>query len=165
MAEPFSIIAGAGGLADVCFRLTKILKQAKDGFHTVDADLEDLSTEITTLHSVNNLVQRTYQAEHGDTSDPSYQEILRGRWLPAQNALIACERVVEQIERLLTSIIGVSNEKNVKIDRLRKLLKQQSKEHELNTLRQQLNSNQHALQTSLTAIDMWVWPQYGKQHF
>ena len=38
MADYFSVIAGAAGLADVCIRLAKFLKEAKDGFQKVGAD-------------------------------------------------------------------------------------------------------------------------------
>ena len=63
MADPFSIIAGTAGLADVCIRLTKFLKHASNGFQKVDEDLEDLSKEITSLRAVSDLIKHSFEID------------------------------------------------------------------------------------------------------
>lgn len=154
MADPFSIIAGTAGLTDVCIRLTKLLKQAKDGFQTVDEDLEELSGEIKALRSVNDLVQRSYEAESAINSGLDQQRLLLDHWHAIQSTLAGCQRIVGQIDDLLASVLAVGNGKHIKFDKLRRWLKQQSKEEAFNTLRQKLNAHQIVLQNILAAVNM-----------
>ena len=154
MADPFSIVVGTAGLADVCIRLTKLLKQAKDGFQTLDEELEDLSKEITGLRAVNDSVQRIYEASSIAASDPDDQQVLVHQWQATKTTLAGCQRVVKELDALLVSVLDVGRRKHVKIVKLRKWLKQQSKEEAFNTLRRKLNAHQIALQTSLAAVNV-----------
>ena len=156
MADPFSIIAGAAGLADVCIRLTKFVKQAKDGFQTVDSDLEELSKEIIALRSVNDLVKHSFEANKAGSIDSTNQQILSDHWSATQSTLAGCQDVVERLSVLVINIVGNENSKHEKLNSLRKYLRQQSKEDEFKLLRQKLNAHQVALQTSLTAVNVWV---------
>lgn len=154
MADPFSIIAGTAGLTDVCIRLTKLLKQAKDGFQTVDDDLEELSEEIKVLRSVNDLIQRSYEAESTVNTGFDHRQVLLDHWHAAQTTLVGCQRIVRQIGDLLASVLAVGNGKHIKFDKLRRWLKQQSKEEAFNTLRQKLSAHQIGLQNILAAVNM-----------
>ena len=156
MADPFSIIAGTAGLADVCIRVTKFLKQAKDGFRAVDQELEDLFEEIVSLRSVNDLVQRSYTEGSTAKTDPDHQRILGTHWRTTQNTLASCQRIIEQIEALLEEVVDAGSGKHIKLDQLRKWLKQQSREGAFSTLREKLKAHQIALQISLSAVSMSV---------
>ena len=156
MADPFSIIAGTAGVADVCIRLTKFLKQAKDGFRAVGQELEDLFEEIVSLRSVNDLVERSYTEGSTAKIDPDHQHILGTHWRATQNTLASCRNIIEQIEALLNEVVDVGSGKHIKIDQLRKWLKQQSSEEALSTLREKLRTHQIALQLSLSAVSMSV---------
>jgi hypothetical protein len=152
--DPFSIIAGTAGLADVCLRLAKFLKNANDGFREVDRELEELSREIALLRSVNDLVERTYVEGSTAGTNPEHQRILGTNWRATQTTLASCQLIVEQIEVILQEVGDAGNGKHVKLDQLRKWLKQQSKEGDLSTLREKLQAHQIALQVSLSAISM-----------
>lgn len=154
MADPFSIIAGAAGLADVCIRLTKFLKEAKDGFQKVDADLEEMSKEIAALRSVNDLVRRSFEADKTGTTDSTDQQILSNHWCATRTTLAGCQDIIERLSTLMISILGSGGSKHVKLNSLRKYLKQQSKEDEFIVLRRKLSAHQIALQTSLTAVNV-----------
>ncbi|KAK4695324.1 hypothetical protein P7C71_g2413, partial [Lecanoromycetidae sp. Uapishka_2] len=155
MADPFSIIAGAAGLADVCIRLTKFLKQAKDGFQKVDKDLEDLSKEITALRSISDLVQRSFEADLTKPVNPSDKQVIANHWETTQTTLVGCRETTEQLNLLVVRILDSGTSRHVKLNSLRKYLKQQSKEDEFIGLRKKLNAHQTALQTSLAAVNIF----------
>jgi hypothetical protein len=158
MADPFSILTGAAGLADVCIRLAKFLKDANDGFRAVDQELEDLLKEIASLQSVNEsideLVKRSPQDGSPSKADPHLQKILDTNWRATSITLSSCQLIVERIETILKDVVSSGGGKHVKRDQVRKWLKQQSREGELNTLRGKLKEHQLALQLSLSTVGM-----------
>lgn len=154
MADPFSIIVGAAGLADVCIRLSKFLKQAKDGFQKIDVDLEDLSKEITALRTVSDLIKRSFDADLAATTNTSDNQIIANHWHATRATLAGCQDIVERLNALIAEILGTGGTKHVKLNSLRKYLKQQSKDDEFTALRQKLNTHHSALQTSLAAVNV-----------
>lgn len=155
MADPFSIIAGTAGLTDVCIRFAHVLQQSRDGFQRLDEDLEELSHEIKGLQAVNDLIQRSYEAGSATSTDPNDQKIFDNHWVATRTTLAGCRSIVEQISLLLVQILkSVGSGKHPKLDKLRKYLKQQSKEGEFIGLRQKLSAHQAALQTSLAAVNV-----------
>ena len=155
--DPFSIIVGTAGLADVCIRFSKFLKQAKDGFQKIDEDLEDLSKEITALRTVSDLIKRSFQAELAGNTVSSDNQIIANQWQVTRTILAGCQEIVERLNALVITIVGPGGaSKHVKFDNLRKYLKQQSKEDEFAALRQKLKAHHGALQTSLAAVNMYV---------
>lgn len=158
MADPFSTLAGAAGLADVCIRFAKFLKDANDGFRLVDQELEDLSKEIVSLQSVNGsineLLKRSYPEGSTARTNPHLEKILDINWRATNTTLASCQLIVERIEALLKDVVNAGSGKHIKRDQVRKWLKQQSREEELNTLREKLKAHQLALQLSLSAIGM-----------
>lgn len=155
MADPFSsILTGAAGLADVCLRLANFLKHANDGFRVVDQELEDLSKEIESLRSVNDLVQCSYSEKFTYETNSDYQQVLSTNWCAAEQTLESCRSIVEQIEAILKEVVVIGSGKHIKLDQIRKWLKQQSKEEALSTLRGKLQKHQSGLQLSLSAINL-----------
>ena len=156
MADPFSILAGAAGLADVCIRLTKFLSEAKDGFQKIDRELEDLSNEITELQAVSDLIKRSFEADLAGTPDSSDDQTVVDQWQATRTSLAGCQGIVERLAELMTVVLGAERPKHVRFNSLRKYLKHQSKEDEFLVLRQKLKIHQSALQTSLAAVNMYV---------
>lgn len=158
MADPFSILAGAAGLADVCIRLAKFLKDANDGFRLVDQELEDLSKEIASLQSVNEslneLLKRNYPEGSTARTNPHLEKILETNFRATDNTLSSCKLIVERIEAILKDVVNAGNGKHIKRDQVRRWLKQLSREEELKTLRARLKAHQLALQLSLSAAGM-----------
>ena len=154
MADPFSIIVGTAGLADLCIRFTGFLKQAKDGFQKVDKDLEELSKEITALRSVSDLIKRNFEVDLAATKDSNDQQIIDNHWQATRTTLEGCQVILEKLCALITDILGKEKPKYAKFKSLRKFLKQQSKEGEFIELRQRLHAYLVALQTSLAAVNV-----------
>ena len=152
MADPFSIIAGTAGLTDVCIRFANVLKQAKDGFQSIDEDLESLSEEIGSLQAVNDLVERSYEAGASISIEAKDQQVFNNHWHATRTTLSGSQRIVEQLSTMLLEIVNTGSGKHTKRDKLRKYLKQQSKEGDFNACRQKLSAHQVALQTSLAAV-------------
>ena len=142
------------GLADVCVRLAKFLKDANHGFRVVDQELEGLCEEIISLRSVNDLVERTYMEGSAARVSPHQQQIIGTNWRATQNTLASCQGIVERIEAIFLEVIGVGGGKHIKLDQLRRWLKQQSREEALTKLREKLKAHQIALQLSLSAVSM-----------
>ena len=156
MADPFSIIAGTAGLADVCIRLTKFLIKAKDGFQNIDKDLEDLSKEISALRTVSDQVKRSFEADLAETTNTGDIHDIVEQWQATRTTLAGCQEIVERLNALITTILGTGGPKHVNFNGLRKYLKQQSKEEEFSALRQKLNAHHIALQLSLAAVNLYV---------
>ena len=154
MADPFSIIVGTAGLADVCIRFTKFLAQAKDGFQNIDKDLEDLSKEITALRTVSDLIKRNFEADLAGTTSTNDNQIIVDHWHATRATLEGCQDIVERLNVLITAILSTGGQKHIKFNSLRKYLKQQSKDDEFIALRQKLNAHHIALQTSLAAVNV-----------
>lgn len=165
MADPFSIIAGAAGLTDVCIRLAKFLKQAIDGFQKVDKDLENLSKEIIALRTVSDLIKRSFEIDITGTTNPSDKQIIANHWHATGVTLAGCQDIVERLDALITTVVCTGGTKYVKLNSLRRYLKHQSKDAEFIVLRQSLNAHHNALQTSLAAVNVWVFsamnPNFG----
>ena len=160
MADPFSVIAGTAGLADVCIRLTRFLKHAKDGFRAVDEELDGLAEEIESLRSTNEFIKRSYTEGSITKINSDHQQILNTQWQTTQTTLASCQHITEQIEGLLNDVANAGSGKHIRLDQIRKWLKQQSSEETLSSLRGRLQAHQIALQLSLSAVSMSV-SRYG----
>ena len=129
MADPFSILAGAAGLADVCIRLGKFLKDANHGFRVVDQELDELLKEITSLQSVNasieELLKRSYPERSTAQTSPNLQQVLDTNWQATNATLSSCKLVVENIEAILKDVVNVGSGRHIKRDQIRKWIKQQ----------------------------------------
>ena len=154
MADPFSIIAGTAGLADVCIRFTKFLKEAKDGFQKLEKDLEDLSNEIKALFAVNDLIKRSFETDLAENTNSSDNQFLKNHWQATRITLAGCQDIVERLNALMTTVLVTGSQKHEKIYKLLKYLKLRSKDDEFVALRQKLNTHHMALQTGLIAVDM-----------
>ena len=154
MADPFSIIAGAAGLTDVCIRLARFLREAKDGFQKVDKDLEDLANDLTALRSVSDLIQRSFDIDIAQVTNPGDTQIIADLWRTTRTTLAGCHDIVERLNILIATVVGTGSTKYAKLNNLQKYLKYQSKDEEFIALRQRLNAHRNALHTSLAAVNV-----------
>jgi hypothetical protein len=60
MADPFSFVAGAVGIADVTIRVITYLRDVKAATDTIDADIDGLINEILSLKQVNGHLDEEY---------------------------------------------------------------------------------------------------------
>ena len=152
--DPFSITVGTIGLIDACVKLTKFLKQAKDGFQKIDEELEELAKELTAVHSVSALIKSIYESDPAGKRIANSRKPIDDQWRATRTILEGCRTVVEKLNRLIVNVTGDDDAKHPKIKNLKKFLKQHSKEDEFITYRQRLRAHLIALQTNLAAVNM-----------
>ena len=160
MAEPFSIITAAAGLIDVCWRFGCYLQNVRAGAAKIEDEIERLWRDIGALRAVNETVQASYQAL------PSYldSEFQRSEhvdrlWRNVSSNLESCRLVVEELEALVTDIVGKEPQKDEhkilrKLGGFRKQLRKQSREGDFDRLRGRLNTYQSTIQLML---DLIIW--------
>ena len=122
MTDPFSIIAGTAGLADVCIRFTKFLKQPKDGFQKLDKDLEDLTKEITALLAVNDLIKRSFETDLAENTNSNDHQALNDHWQAIRITLAGCQDIPERLNALMSTHLATGSQKHGKIHKLLKYL-------------------------------------------
>ncbi|RAK79532.1 tetratricopeptide repeat domain-containing protein [Aspergillus fijiensis CBS 313.89] len=128
--DPFSILVGSAGLADVSFRIISYLATIRSASAKIQDELTILSQEISSLIAVNetrNLAMLLQQS--------------KGH--------------VEQLETLLNAVIG-SNGPQVagKLDGLRKTIRKQGRDGEIMQLRQRIANHQAGIQILLNALTL-----------
>ena len=157
MADPFSIIAGTVGVADVCFRVARYLKNAQVAAARVGDEISSLLDEIKSLETVNASVKQAYDAEFSEASGLSSprEKNLQNLWEQTGLSLSDCQLIVDKLHDLVKEIYGKHGESVVgKLDGLGKQSRKQSKAPELQHLRSQLSTCQNRVQILITGISM-----------
>lgn len=154
MADPFSIIAGTAGLADVCIRLGKLLKDAREDFQNTDHELSKLEARISAVKGTIEQVGKLYHAsvQRLETVD---QQAESSHWRTTGVNLEGCRKVIDQLERLITAVVGEKTT-HPKTYQFRKYLRLLSKEKDFALLQDELQSYNGFLQTNLTSTALLV---------
>lgn len=157
MAEPFSIAVGTIGLLDVCWRVGSYLKEIEASAGKVEEEIVLLSREITSLISVNELIQRLEEAVDGVAPGNSlnYESLARKLWAEVDANTEGCRASVQKLEELLKEIIGKYGPKVAnKWDGIKKQLRNQQKSGELVQIHHRLSKYQASLHTLLAALNV-----------
>jgi hypothetical protein len=154
MAEPFSILAAAVGVSDVCWRIAKYLKDVRAAAATVQDDIDALIREVEALGAVNESIDRAFKADISTLKSTDLGTL----WQHTGKTLKDCRTVIDNLERLVKDIYGKTGPKVVgKIDGLSKQSRSREKKAELFQIRDQLSTYQSQLQILLAGINMYVW--------
>jgi hypothetical protein len=159
MADPFSILAGTLGVADVCWRIAKYLKDVKASAATVEEDINLLIHEVEALMKINDCIEKTFEADISKSSNlsPLKSGHLEKLWQHTGKSLEDSKAIVEKLEDIVKEIYGETGPKVVgKIDGLRKLGRKNEKKAELCQIRYQLSTCQSSFQILLTGIGVLV---------
>ncbi|KAL8951543.1 MAG: hypothetical protein Q9222_002481 [Ikaeria aurantiellina] len=155
MADPFSIAAGTAGLLDICWRAASYLKSVNSSRGKIEQDLALLLREVDTVISVNTSIhalwnaQKTHVAAHYMPDEHQITEL----WRNAGVVLDGCRLTMGKLEQLAKEIIGKAGpEVTGKRDGIKKVLRKQSKDKEVDEVRQQLVNYKSSLQILLTAL-------------
>ncbi|KFY40867.1 hypothetical protein V495_05209 [Pseudogymnoascus sp. VKM F-4514 (FW-929)] len=108
MADPFSIVAGAIGIIDVCVKVGVYLRDVQNASGGVEEELTGLAQEIEGLLSVNEAIKEVSRKEESLFSNYKFadQQNLRGLWQHAGQLQYGCKKDLDMFERLLMNIIG-----------------------------------------------------------
>jgi len=158
MADPFSILTASAGLVDVLWRFGSYLKKIHESTGKIEEDILALSSEIQSLLSVNESIDATFKAEHFRLPGSSLADAARidSLWRNAGTLLKDCRTSVEEMESLVTDIIGKGASAKVtgKLDGLKKTIRREKKDVELKEMRLKLLNYQNSLQVLLTALNL-----------
>ena len=162
MADPFSIAAGTVGLLDVCWRLCSYLKDLQAGAKKVDDEVVSLLREIEEFGAVADAIQKHHTESKATTSSEKESvdtKQINTYWRDLGPNIAGSKNILQNLEIQINIIIGKESSKEasslvIKFDRLRKQLRKDSKEGEINKLRSQLKTYYSNLQLRLQLITL-----------
>lgn len=155
--DPFSITVGAVGLADVCFRLVKFLKDVPAAVASIQQEIDRLITEVESLKTVVTSVQEAFE---DDTPRPAglphpKATNLENLWQDCRRSLDACHSIATQLEELVHEVYGKTGPKVTgKFDGLGKELRRRDKAPKVQQLRGDLSTEKCTLNLVLTGISL-----------
>lgn len=163
MADPFSIVSAAAGLADVVFRLSKYIRQIQKAVGTIHADINDLLNELESLNSVCQLLESRFAGlaspEPSPRSISSNDSNLSGKTLFAVSqptvdvtqvlgrTLENCTHVVNKLGNVVEEIYGKWDGSTTGFrDKVAKAMRNNSRQAALSSYRSQITLWQSSIQ-------------------
>ncbi|KAF3895608.1 Tetratricopeptide repeat domain-containing [Trichophyton interdigitale] len=156
--DPFSIAAGAVGVADVCWRVVKYLKNLPAAIAEVQKEIDSLIDEIESLQTIVRSVESAFEGSFSKPSDetPLRAANLENLWGDFKKSLEGCQNVAKELERLVQEIYGKSGPKvTSKLDGLGKENRRRDKAASLHRVREKLSTEKDNLQILLTGISLY----------
>ena len=157
MTDPFSIVAGTISLGDACLRLGKYLAELNSKRKRIEQEFKDLNQEVEAIKNVNESIRILWNAQNGKVDDGSKLDDLptKALWQNVGINLKGCQSVIEKLGALVKAIIkNGSSEVTGLRDSVKKAMRKQGKEQEIDEARQQLASFESGLQLSLTLLNL-----------
>ena len=156
--DPFSIIVGVGSLIDLSLKLGKYLKDVHDSIAAFEEDVGQLLNEIQNLNSVNKSIEQLFRtetfgaAELSGSSIPPQEREARGNIV---KILKECSQTVKRLQNVLDTVTGKNGSKVTGLrDGIKKQLRKQAKEGELEQIRVKLSSHRDDLNIFLTLLSL-----------
>ncbi|KAL9614861.1 MAG: hypothetical protein Q9167_000694 [Letrouitia subvulpina] len=157
MAEPFSIVAGAIELLNLCWQVGSYLGKLKTAASKIERDLATLSFEVNGLIKVNESIKELWNVNKEkpvDALSPDAKHIER-LWQDVNLALLGSRDAVGRLKSLAEEIVGRhGTEVHGKRDGIIKVLQKRSKDETIREIRQQISSHQRGLQVTLSALNL-----------
>ena len=156
--DPFSIIAETVDLMDICTRFGTYLRDFHAGAVQIEDEIATSSRELNALKSVNETIKACYGDFQGSyspsTAVPKHATNL---WHELNSNLQNCRRLVEELEQLVTAVIGKGKSDSAfrlasNFETFRKQLRKQSREGDFDKLYGRLNTFQNTLQLLLDLV-------------
>ena len=156
--DPFSIIVGVGSLIDLSIKLGKSLKAVHEAVACFEEDIGFLLREIDNLGSVNKSIEHLYRTEASNLSrrlgsETPSQEL--EVWQNTVKTLQSCSETAQKLQSVLDVITGKNGTKVTGLrDSIKKQLRKQAKDGELDQIRIKLSTHRESLNISLTLLNM-----------
>ncbi|KAL9074848.1 MAG: hypothetical protein Q9161_001986 [Pseudevernia consocians] len=168
MADPFSIFAATVGLADVCWRFGSYLYDLQAEAAKIEDEINILLRDIEALKVINENIQASYKALPSNliSSEIESSNHMERLWRTVHSSLENCRLIVEDLEALVTSIVGKKSPKDDnkmmrKLDGFKKQLRKQSREGEFSKLQTRLTTDYNKMQLLL---DLIIWTHAQQAH-
>lgn len=164
--DPFSIVVGVGSLLQFSLELGKYLKDVHEAIASFEDEIGSFMREIQDLDSVNNSIEQLYRTESanhifGQTNLPRQDFEI---WQNIVKTLQDCSKTIQTLQSVLEAITGKNGPKPTGWrDSIKKQLKKQAKDGELNHIRLKLSTYRGSLNVSLTLLNLLVL-RTGKFH-
>lgn len=165
MADPFSIVAGTIGLADVCSRSSRIIKnlyQIRQDVGTIDEDLETLIQGVDDLRAICETVRATFGTRPDDATHEfsKVSEATERVWQDLERTLQSCHGVILKLDKIVLEICGPPRTfGSGKLDAFQKYLRKRFRDSNLRRYQKQLATYQNALHLVLTIFTLYVLPR------
>ena len=164
--DPFSIIVGATGLADLSFRLISYLNDIRKASVKIQDEITILSHEIQSLLDVNESVNDFWRSRRHlislDTalshtaSEDIYGHQIEDNWRKLGSLLQKSQSTIESLETLLRDVVGKKGLSGGKIEDLRKTIRKHDRDGEYMQIRARLANNQQGIQMFLTMLNLYA---------
>lgn len=162
--DPFSIIVGAAGLADLSYRLLAYLNDIRNASVKIQDEITILNHEIQSLLGVNESVDDCWHSRR-HLIDPdtglihkSYEDIygaqIEDNWRKLGSLLQKSQSTTESLESLLKEVIGKKGLSGGKIEDLRRTIRKHGRDGEYMQIRARLGNNQQVMQMFLTMLNL-----------
>ena len=155
--DPFSILVGTGSLIQMSLELGKYIKDVYEAAASFQEDVGSLLCEIQDLESVNKSIEHFHRNEvHGYSSGqlelPDQDLEI---WQNTIKTLQNCSNTVKRLQSVLHGIIGKNGLKVTGWrDGVKKALRKQAKDGEVNEIRLKLSAYRESLNVSLTLLNL-----------
>ena len=158
--DPLSISVGAISIIDLTRKLGKYFKEFYEAIASFEDDVEFLLSQIQDLGSVTKSIENLYREKESGLSAHARPEFARQEgeaWQNIFKTLQLCSETIHKLQIILNAIIG-KNESKVtgKRDGIRKELRKQSKDGELDRIRIKLSDHRASLSGSLGLLNLYV---------
>ncbi|CZR65198.1 uncharacterized protein PAC_15098 [Phialocephala subalpina] len=138
-------------------RVGSYLKDVHEAAGQVEGDIASLSSEIQNLESLNKPIKHLHETEVESLPDDAKElpDLDRELWRITSSNLRDCQETAKKLEIVLDGIAGKHGNKVAGWrDGIRKQLRKQSKDGELNNMSLRVSLNRQSLHTSLTMLDL-----------
>ena len=158
--DPFSVVVGVGSLVEMSVQLGKYLKDVYEAAASFEDDIGSLFREMQDLDSVNKSIEQLHRTEAADyifgLPELPRQDV--EVWQNIANTLKKCSETLADLRKVLEAIIGSSGVKVTgRRDGIKKHLRKQAKDGELEKIRLKLSVHRESLSVSLTLLNLFVF--------
>ncbi|EFE31879.1 uncharacterized protein ARB_01132 [Trichophyton benhamiae CBS 112371] len=156
--DPLSIAAGTIGIADVCWRVIKYLKDLPAAVAGVQKEIDSLIAEVESLRTVIRSVEEAFEGSFAKSSSesPLRAANLQSLWKDFKRSLEGCQNLATDLEHLVQEIYGKNGAKvTSKLDGLSKENRRRDKAAGLQRVREKLSTEKDNLQILLTGISLY----------
>lgn len=151
MADPFSFVAGAVGIADVTIRVITYLRDVRAAIGTIDADIDGLINEILSLKQVHGHLDEEYQKQTGKGGLSAEETIL---WEQTKQTLKNGQTLVIKLEISVRQVYGDVRTVTRRRDAFTKQNRKRDMDGMISGFRAQIHTYSSALHVWLNLISM-----------
>jgi hypothetical protein len=153
--DPFSVIVGVGSLIEMSLYLAKYLKDVYEAAILFEEEVGSLLRDIQDLSSVNKSIENLYRTEICDSNRGQLPRQDLEVWQNTVKTLQECSETVKKLQRVLEAITGKGGAKVTGWrDGIKKQMRKQSKDSELDKIRVKLSVHRDSLNVSLTLLNL-----------